>query len=342
MRALAFVETGWVHTGLCPDPRVRLPPPSEPPIVDWELPPNTEACFAGECFGDGCCLHLGEPGAARAGWAVLELYTAGEGSRPVILRYASGTLPGPWQDIEGAELYALYVWLRHLDLLSPRRPVFYTDCRWVADGWNGLWDVTALWTPHWHLWQGILTDSRTDIVVVWTRGHSLARAAAQPGRLPIFAATGNKAADKLAKLAARRHPWPEGFAVSLNRTHQFSVRALRHFVQVIELGLADSSLPSSSVLRCLWPKVMVPSLPAHTVATSSSGKFAVSGASCRRACSAVGRACRPGSALTRCGGWVRGPFAVSTDPTPSHRCFTWAVFAAGTQLMLRPGGGSAG
>ena len=249
--------------------------PADPPVVEWVLPPNTEACFAGDCFGDGSCRLPREHGAARAGWAVVELLTAWTDDRPILIRSASGTLPGLWQDSDGAELYALLFCLRHLDLLSPRRPSFYTDSPWVADGWNGLWDTAAPWTAHWHLWQAVRTiqaDTRPDIQVSWTRGHAFARALAQPSRWPRIAAAGNKAADQLAKAAARRHPWPEGFEVSLKRTHAFSTQVLRHFVHVVEHGLLTASLPSTSILRCLWPKAVVPSIPAHTLWPRAAGE----------------------------------------------------------------------
>ena len=79
---------------------------------------------------------------------MVELYDCGEGARPRILRSASGTFPGLWQDSDGAELYALVFWLRHLDPVSCRRPTYHTDSRWVADGWNGLRDTRQPWTPH--------------------------------------------------------------------------------------------------------------------------------------------------------------------------------------------------
>ena len=79
----------------------------------------------------------------RAGWSV------GEGGhdlrgRLAVGRHAYDTLPGPVQSAEGAELFALLHWLRHLCPIYRLTPRFFTDSQRVADGWSSAWNVTEL------------------------------------------------------------------------------------------------------------------------------------------------------------------------------------------------------
>ena len=118
--------------------------------------------------------------AARAGWSVVEACREGPRRRICMGRRALGTLPGPIQTAEGSELYSLLFWLRHLDPTSVLIPKFATDNQRIADGFNGLWDVAAPWTPHHDLWAAVRVardDARQDVQVFWRRGH-ITRAAA--------------------------------------------------------------------------------------------------------------------------------------------------------------------
>ena len=184
----SFLHTPWVQTALLPDPRQSDPPPADPEVVKWRLHPHDEPLFAGTCGGDGSCSIGGlRPSlAARAGWAVTEVYEEyGKQKRLAVGRQVAGTLPGPVQSAEGAELYALVFWLRHLDPSSPSTPRFVTDCERVYDGWHGRWDTLEAWTPHRDLWQAaamLKEDARDDVEVHWTPGH--ARPDAQHSRGP--------------------------------------------------------------------------------------------------------------------------------------------------------------
>ena len=122
-----FVDTPWVQTGILPDPRATDPPPANPEIVRWKVPAGVEPLFAGDCGGDGSCNVGGRrpPPHARAGWAVVEVYRHYPSRRLTAGKSAAGTLPGWTQSAEGAELYAILFWLRHLDPASPSKPRFF-------------------------------------------------------------------------------------------------------------------------------------------------------------------------------------------------------------------------
>ena len=131
-----FSHTAWVQTALLPDPRQHDPPAASPGIIRWDLHPHDERLFAGTCCGDASCTLGGARPelSARAAWAVCEVNEHFKNRRLCIHRTAAGTLPGPVQSAEGAELFALVFWLRHLDPSSPAVPRFVTDCERVYDG----------------------------------------------------------------------------------------------------------------------------------------------------------------------------------------------------------------
>ena len=120
-------------------------------------------------------------------------------------RRALGTLPGPIQTAEGSELYSLLFWLRHLDPTSVLIPKFATDNQRIADGFNGLWDVAAPWTPHHDLWAAVRVardDARQDVQVLWRRGHITRAAAGSLSDQDRLISYGNAWAHERARQAA--------------------------------------------------------------------------------------------------------------------------------------------
>ena len=141
-------------------------------------------------------------------------------------RTVAGTLPGPYQSAEGAELYSLLIWLRHLDPLSRLTPRFHSDSQREVDGWHRRWDTADPWTPHRELWQQIeylRDDVRPDVEVIWIKGHLLAAAAGICPRSRLFR-HGNRAADCLAREATKWHPADVEVNTSLQRTHSMAQR----------------------------------------------------------------------------------------------------------------------
>ena len=107
-----YLQTPWVQTALIGDPRIAACGPADPPIVIWQVPKDRDALFSSDCFGDGSCSKEVSVLHQRAGWSVGEVGRDLRG-RLAVGCNAHGTLPGPVQSAEGAELYAFLHWLRH-------------------------------------------------------------------------------------------------------------------------------------------------------------------------------------------------------------------------------------
>ena len=297
----AYVHTPWVQTALLPDPRHADPLPADPEIVKWRLHPYDEPLFAGTCGGDASCTIGGlRPSlAARAGWAVCEVYEHGRQKKLTVGRQVAGTMPGPVQSAEGGELYALVFWPRHLDPSSPSTPRFVTDCERVYDGWHGRWNTLEPWTPHRDLWQAaamLRQDVRDDVEVHWTPGHARPDSQHSRGPLGRLGWFANAAAHERACEAARWHP-AGASAAALARTDDFAVHLSVAYARVIDWALAaPQRLPEPTPLETLFRLPRPPPLPAHTFAEDQQGVER-----CVRCllppALAAGRPCRPHGSL---------------------------------------------
>lgn len=180
-KIVQFAHLPWIRTALLPDPRARLPGPADPAIMRWRVPDGSMAAFSGDCIGDESCSVDGKlrPQHNRAGWAVVEAGRELNGAMR-LGRSCAGTLPGPDQTSEGAAVYALLSWLRHLDPTSRVQPRLFLDDQRTVDGWHRRWDTSEPWAPHRDLClqvENARADNREDMEVVWMKGHTLRGAA---------------------------------------------------------------------------------------------------------------------------------------------------------------------
>ena len=272
----AYIHTPWIATALLPDPRSRQPPPAEPEVVRWTLGNGDEALFSGDAFADGSCTRLNPQWrlAERAGWAIAEVFYDSVARKPVVGRWAAGTLPGVVQTPEGAELYPLLFWLRHLDPTTVRAPRLFTDCKRVADGYNGLWDVEAHDVPHRDWWLQIMgLKAESAAQVVWCKGHVPPAVAASygcPARQLI--ALGNGFVDRQAKQAVKWHPEGPGVEQAICRTRQLSVHLAVAYARTLAWALeSPGRLPERSVLCEVFRLPRPPPLPEHTFACDRAG-----------------------------------------------------------------------
>ena len=109
-----------------PDPLAQYPMPLLEERLVWHvLPP--EGVFEGTVYVDGSGLRGRCPVRRRCGFSAVMLSEGGD-----IVGCVFGALPGPLQNVPGAELWALLVVLRHagvrLDVVS--------DCAYVVNGIN--------------------------------------------------------------------------------------------------------------------------------------------------------------------------------------------------------------
>ena len=158
----------------------QLTPPSEVPDIRWDMLGG--ATFKGSTFGDGsgiykpkgCKLEVGtDPMLLRCGWAVASFEVIDGCITKTTMAW--GPLPGRMQTIPAAELFGLWIALMNCEL-SDEPFVYYTDCKWVADGWlNGVAIMGNAWTPHSDLWRKVFHKAedigQQAIQVVWTKGH---------------------------------------------------------------------------------------------------------------------------------------------------------------------------
>ena len=295
-----YLHLPWVQTAVLPDPRAQAPGPASPAITEWKVPAEGQALFSGTCFGDGACGRQGPVMHRRAGWAVGVAYLHyGRAGAFRIGPNAAGTLPGHLQSPEGAELYCLVFWLRHLDPCSRVRPRLYLDCQTVVDGWHKRWHTLAPWTPHRDLWEEVerlREDTMEGVDVIWIRSHGRAAADCHGphAQLLVF---GNAWADKRAKEAATWHPSEAQVQVSQARTHKLATQLCVAYAKMLEWATAvEERLPPISVLECLFKTPRPPALPAHTLALDQEGRER-----CVRcmlpACLIEGRPCRPHGTL---------------------------------------------
>jgi len=272
--AKSYMKSPFMSSGWLPDPSARLPSFADPPLLTWafhEDEQEQDPLFRGPCFGDGSTFQNKCKIAARAGWAVVEVTWTSSN----VLRWRrrlSGTFPGYVQENNGAELYALLMWLRHIDPTAYlfHTPVFYSDSRWVVDGWGGGFDPANLWTPHWGLWQQVLVLRKDlpNLRVVWTPAHSSARAAAAR-RDGLWERTCNEMADVAAKAAARSHPRDPLVELAILRADSLLETLGLWYSAVLDFALKFQVLPSRPPSSARGYRI--PRLPKHTLALDVQG-----------------------------------------------------------------------
>ena len=231
------------------------------------------AALSSNCFGDGSCSRRGPEDAQRAGWSLGEAYLHdGRAGAFRIGRNVAGTLPGHIQTAEGAELYVLVMWLRHLDPCSRVAPRLFLDCERVVDGWHRCWNTLAPWVPHRDLWQEVerlRCDTMHDVKVIWLPSHRPLGAGGGEAALRVF---GNTWADKRAKEAATWHPRAAECDASLARTHAMSRQLCVAYSKLLEWAVAvPGRLPPVTPLEVLFKTPRPPKIPEHSYAEDPAG-----------------------------------------------------------------------
>ena len=237
----------------------------------WDLAEGQDAFLAGDVYPDGSCSIAAS---ARAGWTVGEVGRDFHG-RLRKGRRVSGTLPGHVQSAEGAELYSLLQWLRHLDPTSRVRPRFHTDSQRIADGWCRVWDTRAPWVPHRDLWIAVellRDDVRDDVQVIWIPSHQSLQGMAGRGPVAAARAYGNAWADAQAKIAATWHGVPEATLLARARTAALAYKLGTYYAIFLEWALDQpDGLPEATPLEVLFRLPRPPPLPVHCFAADAGG-----------------------------------------------------------------------
>jgi hypothetical protein len=144
-----------------------------------------------------------------------------------------------------------------------------------VDFWNRLSDKSGPWEPHRGIWQQIShcrDDTRSDVRVLWARGHVPMRVAAGRGRDAQLRAVGNREAHRLAQAAARMHPDHSAVATASARAEQLAERLGRYYSRLLELLMDSGGLPAPEPLSVLFRLPRPPPLPAHILVEDSCGK----------------------------------------------------------------------
>ena len=176
----------------------------------WELMP-TDGHLAQKGFGDGSLFHGRHKRLARGGWGLV-VYDGNDVQQARL----HGPLPGYQQDILLAELYALWVYVRHV---GPDGGHFCTDSLSLVTMWrNGATACcqtfsiyASIWT---RIWYKIHDVGEALISVAWIKSHTTARHVAA-GLVTQLQSTANSVADSQAKLGAGMHTDVAGTAATL-------------------------------------------------------------------------------------------------------------------------------
>jgi len=134
---------------LAPSSFLEMPPPSLAPRVTWN--PRLASQFVGFGFGDGSGIHGASRDTLRCGWAVVSSQFLG--GQIVITAEVSGLCVGPLQEVNYAELFALYQYLSNA-FSYDNEYTYYSDSSFVVNGWRkGQQACCSSWAIYCNLWQ---------------------------------------------------------------------------------------------------------------------------------------------------------------------------------------------
>ena len=191
----------WTHAFVV-DPTRTIPPPIDVEPEWTVIPRNHRRRFRGSAFGDGSAVMPFGPRSCRAGYSVVQIDFLID--QYVLTACALGPLPGPYQSSPAAELYALLVYLQHLD--DEPDAMFYSDCDWVVKSFAlGEAGTTGATHVHADLWRRVWTlhaRRHNAVLVLKVRGH----ASQSSGDFCEYLADGNSFADAGAKEGRLKHP----------------------------------------------------------------------------------------------------------------------------------------
>ena len=217
------------HSCIIEDPTIFYPSPTVEPIVHWVVG-NAELGFDEPSFGNGSGkFRLYGEHMPRCGWSVFS------GSLLVKSAWAQGPLPLRVQSTPGAELYALYVYLKHA-IPYQGMYVFHSDNSYVVDSFNHKTKHCLCngWVVHANSWTRffeIIDDiGRDHVYVLKVKAHTkLHDGMTQYEKLCVI---GNDLADKGAKAGVEYHPvnttlreHVKNFRLSFRAVCKFMVKA---------------------------------------------------------------------------------------------------------------------
>jgi len=188
---------------LAPSPFLEMPPPSLEPRLTWN--PRLEANFVGIGFGDGSGIHGASKDTLRCGWAVVSSQFL-EGAITITAEL-SGLCVGPLQEVNFAELDALYQYLCYATPYD-NEYIYYSDSSFVVNGWRKGQQVScSSWAIYCNLWQQVFSKAQDlgieTIRVYKVKAHrSIKTSLNMYDSLKILA---NRRADVLCKEAAAKH-----------------------------------------------------------------------------------------------------------------------------------------
>jgi hypothetical protein len=181
---------------LLADPTWGAPRPRLDDAIVWVLRP-ADGSLAQNGFGDGSVYNGSHKRLARGGWG-LAVYDD-DGAIQALLH---GPLPGYHQDILMAELFAMWMYVRHLGAYSTDPlPLVTMWMKGQASCCHTFSKYAAIWTL---IWRKVDDVGEAAFSVSWVKGHTNARHVAD-GVVTQLQHSANTAADGQAKLGAKLH-----------------------------------------------------------------------------------------------------------------------------------------
>jgi hypothetical protein len=185
---------------LLADPSWGAPRPRLDEAIVWVRRP-ADGTLAQSGFGDGSLFNGRHKRLARGGWG-LAVYDNDD----VLQALLHGPLPGYHQDILMAELFAMWMYVRHL---GPFGGKFSTDSLSLVTMWRkgqaSCCQTFSIYAAIWTLiWRKVDDVGEAAVSVSWVKGHTNARHVAA-GLVTQLQHTANTAADGQAKLGAKLH-----------------------------------------------------------------------------------------------------------------------------------------
>ncbi|CAK0868169.1 unnamed protein product, partial [Prorocentrum cordatum] len=223
----------FLERGVLGKPRVP------PDLLQWPLQPyyrweGNPVNLTGDVFVDGS-LYEDLPTYPVAGFSCVSLKPNGD----VVATVLTGVLPGPHQDIDGAELYALYAVLLH----ATPPVIVHSDSSFVVKGVN-LWGrehTTAAGFSWAHLWRLVwdkLDDWGDGVQVIKVKSHVTQKAVLE-GVQSYRHTFGNKCADEEAKVRAHDRRPALQFQ-KLTAQHQKFARGLGVWIAQVGAVMAET------------------------------------------------------------------------------------------------------
>ena len=244
-----------------PDPLLEYglrPPPAflaaRPAAAENELlfEGDQNLPWRGKFYIDGSGLEPQLPELRRCGWAVVMCDDHGN-----LLRAVYGPLPGCWQDVGRAELFALVMLAI---CVGAAMADVATDCIAVFTGW-GLGPATssqrsAMGTLWRRLQFELLRVDGVSLQVRKVKAHTGA-AAVKSGLISAADQAGNEHADRLAKLGALRHAFTPAEAAAFRKQNEQVQSILKHaaLTLVSQCSVSLAALPKPRLPTPGQPRV---------------------------------------------------------------------------------------